>query len=68
MSDPTTEGEGDGGSGHEAEVARGLPEKDLRAAVDGLTGLLTEVRPGWFNAPESRRGADEGPRRDERRP
>ncbi|WP_406380004.1 hypothetical protein [Streptomyces sp. NBC_00197] len=68
MSDPTTEGEGDGGSGREAEVARGLPEKDLRAAADGLAGRLTEVRPGWFNAPVSRRGADENPRRDERRP
>ncbi|MEV5788696.1 hypothetical protein [Streptomyces sp. NPDC052192] len=43
-------------------------EKDLRAAVEGLTGRLTEVRPGWFNAPVPRRGADEDPRRDERRP
>ncbi|WP_241539878.1 hypothetical protein [Streptomyces sp. M41(2017)] len=43
-------------------------EKDLRAAVDGLTDLLAEVRPGWFNATGSRRGADEDPRRDERRP
>ncbi|MFI5992054.1 hypothetical protein ACIBAC_09435 [Streptomyces sp. NPDC051362] len=68
MSDPTTKGEGDGGSGREAELPRGLPEKDLRAAVEGLTGRLTEVRPGWFNATESRRGADENPRRDERRP
>ncbi|MFE9431037.1 DUF6896 domain-containing protein [Streptomyces sp. NPDC006640] len=43
-------------------------EKGLRAALDGLTDLLTEVRPGWFNAPESRRGSGGAPRRDERRP
>ncbi|MGW6262233.1 hypothetical protein [Streptomyces sp. NPDC055085] len=42
MSDPTNGGESDGGSGREAETARGLPEMDLRAVAEGLTGRLTD--------------------------
>ncbi|MFE2822174.1 hypothetical protein [Streptomyces sp. NPDC059271] len=39
---PHERGESGGGPGREAETARGLPEMDLRAVAEGLTGRLTD--------------------------
>ncbi|MFF0189621.1 DUF6896 domain-containing protein [Streptomyces sp. NPDC005244] len=41
-------------------------EAGLRAAVEGLTTLLTKVAPGWFIAPASHRNAGESLQRDAR--